>query len=202
MELARFVWPLPFAGSFSPGRPVANADDTLVIFADGSWESGRESRLHILDTSDLSSIREISTVDFDEGPRRLVLGSRSGHQGRPGLLNLAGRGPSSHRRLGPREPFGGWRVLEPKPRNTMALGRGYVRRLRRRRSCLGARALHREITRHPVDKDSKDTDRHGLPPAPLRLPSAKEQVIAGAVIAGVIALPWTAPRVTLYRCRF
>ena len=63
VELARFVWPLPFAGSFSPGRPVANADDTLVIFADGSWERGRQSELHILDISDLSAIREISTIE-------------------------------------------------------------------------------------------------------------------------------------------
>ena len=66
VELGRFVWPFPFAGSFSPGRPVANADDTVLIFADGSWEGGRSSRLHILDISDLSSIREISTVAFPE----------------------------------------------------------------------------------------------------------------------------------------
>ena len=66
VELARFVWPFPFAGSFSPGRPVPNADDTLLVFADGSWEGGRESRLHILDISDLGEIREISTVDFPE----------------------------------------------------------------------------------------------------------------------------------------
>ena len=63
VELARFVWPFPFAGGFSPGRPVANGDDSLVIFADGSWEEGRESRLHILDISDLSSIREIATIE-------------------------------------------------------------------------------------------------------------------------------------------
>ena len=63
MELGRFVWPYPFAGAFSPGRPVPNADDSLVIFADGSWERGRQSRLHILDTSDLSAIREISTIE-------------------------------------------------------------------------------------------------------------------------------------------
>ena len=66
VELARFVWPHPFAGGFSPGRPVPNADDSLVIFADGSWEDDRESRLHILDVSDLSAIREVSTVDFPE----------------------------------------------------------------------------------------------------------------------------------------
>ena len=66
LELARFVWPLPFAGGFSPGRPVPNADDSLVVFADGSWEDGRESRLHILDVSDLSAIREVSTVDYPE----------------------------------------------------------------------------------------------------------------------------------------
>ena len=64
VELGRFVWPFPFAGSFSPGRPVANADDTVLIFADGSWERGRRSSLHILDISDLSSIREISRVEF------------------------------------------------------------------------------------------------------------------------------------------
>ena len=61
VELARFVWPYPFAGSFSPGRPVSNADDSLVIFADGSWERGRQSRLHLLDISDLSAIHEVST---------------------------------------------------------------------------------------------------------------------------------------------
>ena len=66
VELARFVWPYPFAGGFSPGRPVPNADDSLLIFADGSWEEGRDSRLHILDISDLSSIREVSTVAFPE----------------------------------------------------------------------------------------------------------------------------------------
>ena len=64
VELGRFVWPLPFAGSFSPGRPVANADDSLVIFADGSWERGRQSRLHIIDISDLSAIHELSSVGF------------------------------------------------------------------------------------------------------------------------------------------
>ena len=63
VELGRFVWPYPFAGSFSPGRPVANANDTLVVFADGSWEQGRTSRLHVLDISDLSAIREISAID-------------------------------------------------------------------------------------------------------------------------------------------
>lgn len=66
VELGRFVWPYPFAGDFSPGRPVANADDSVVIFADGSWDEGRSSRLHVLDISDLSSIREISTVAFPE----------------------------------------------------------------------------------------------------------------------------------------
>ena len=66
VELGRFVWPYPFAGDFSPGRPVANADDSVVIFADGSWDEGRSSRLHILDISDLSSIREISAVAFPE----------------------------------------------------------------------------------------------------------------------------------------
>ena len=70
VELGRFVWPYPFAGDFSPGRPVANADDSLVIFADGNWQHGRESRLHILDISDLASIREISTVDFDDAVGR------------------------------------------------------------------------------------------------------------------------------------
>ena len=65
-ELARYVWPFPFAGGFSPGRPVPNADDSLVIFADGGWGDGQESRLHILDISDLSSIHEISTVAFPE----------------------------------------------------------------------------------------------------------------------------------------
>ena len=54
VELARFVWPYPFAGNFSPGRPVANADDSVVIFADGNWDCGRASRLHVLDTSDLA----------------------------------------------------------------------------------------------------------------------------------------------------
>ncbi len=63
-ELARFVWPYPFAGSFSPGRPVSNADDTLVIFADGSWERGRQSSLHIIDISDLSAIQELSSIGF------------------------------------------------------------------------------------------------------------------------------------------
>ena len=66
VELGRFVWPYPFAGDFSSGRPVANADDSVVIFADGSWDEGRSSRLHVLDISDLSSIREISTVAFPE----------------------------------------------------------------------------------------------------------------------------------------
>ena len=66
VELGRFVWPYPFAGDFSPGRPVANTDDSVVIFPDGSWDDGRSSRLHILDISDLSSIREISTVAFLE----------------------------------------------------------------------------------------------------------------------------------------
>ena len=66
VELGRFVWPYPFAGDFSPGRPVANADDSVVIFPDGSWDDGRSSRLHILDISDLGSIREISTVAFPE----------------------------------------------------------------------------------------------------------------------------------------
>ena len=70
VELARFVWPLPFAGSFSPGRPVANADDSLVIFADGSWERGRTSRLHLLDISDLSVIREIAIIDCDPSVER------------------------------------------------------------------------------------------------------------------------------------
>ena len=41
-----------------------------MIFADGNWEHGRESRLHILDISDLSSILEISTIEFDAGGRR------------------------------------------------------------------------------------------------------------------------------------
>ena len=62
---ARFVWPFPFAGGFSPGRPVANADDSLVIFADGSWERGRQSRLHVLDIADLGAIEEISAVDLN-----------------------------------------------------------------------------------------------------------------------------------------
>ena len=64
VELARFVWPYPYAGDFSPGRPVANADDSLVIFADGNWDCGRASRLHVLDTSDLADIREVSTIAF------------------------------------------------------------------------------------------------------------------------------------------
>ena len=68
VELARFVWPLPFAGSFSPGRPVANENDSLLIFADGSWERERQSRLHILDISDLSSIHEVSSVGFPSDP--------------------------------------------------------------------------------------------------------------------------------------
>ena len=66
VELARFVWPYPFAGNFSPGRPVANADDSVVIFPDGNWDCGRASRLHVLDTSDLADIREVSTIAFPE----------------------------------------------------------------------------------------------------------------------------------------
>ena len=66
VELGRFVWPYPYAGDFSPGRPVANADDSVVIFADGNWDCGRASRLHVLDTSDLSAIREVSTIAFPE----------------------------------------------------------------------------------------------------------------------------------------
>ena len=31
VELARYVWSYPFAGGFSPGRPVPNADDSLVV---------------------------------------------------------------------------------------------------------------------------------------------------------------------------
>ncbi len=70
MDRARFVWLFPFAGSVSPGRPFANADDSLFIFADGGWERGRQSRLHILDISNLRPIREISTVAFPESDKR------------------------------------------------------------------------------------------------------------------------------------
>ena len=73
VELARFVWPLPFAGSFSPGRPVANADDSLLIFADGSWERDRQSNFHILDISDLENIREIATIRSQGWAHDLVI---------------------------------------------------------------------------------------------------------------------------------
>ena len=51
-----------------PVTPVAvpHASGDLVILSDGSWQSGRWGYLHIIDTSDLSDIREISTFKLPE----------------------------------------------------------------------------------------------------------------------------------------
>ena len=110
LELARFVWPLPFAGGFSPGRPVSNADDSLVVFADGSWEDGRESRAshpgHLRPQRHPGGIyrrlpraRELVAL-----VRQVVLGARRGDQRQPGLLDVVGRRRPAYRRLGPGEP--------------------------------------------------------------------------------------------------
>jgi hypothetical protein len=41
----------------------------VVIFADGSSGRGRQSKLHVLDISDLSSIHEISSIEFPSDPK-------------------------------------------------------------------------------------------------------------------------------------
>jgi len=71
VEIGRYVYPYPVVAIHGPGAPVANDDDSLLILADGSWGGtsepcGHHGRLHILDISDLSSIRELSTFKIAE----------------------------------------------------------------------------------------------------------------------------------------
>ena len=84
VEIGRYLHPVSRGGVYS-ARAVPNEDGSLVILADGRW--GRGGRgcnpkhlvggvrdmghgiLHILDTSDLESIHEVSTFELPESYR-------------------------------------------------------------------------------------------------------------------------------------
>ena len=57
-ELGRYVFPVSNA-DVSIARPTS--DDALVVLADHSWDRGKCGILHILDTSNLAEISEISS---------------------------------------------------------------------------------------------------------------------------------------------
>jgi len=71
VEIARYLHPVSGGGIYT-ARAVPNEDDSLVILADGRWGTKRSGCnpphgiLHILDTSDLESIHEVSTFELPE----------------------------------------------------------------------------------------------------------------------------------------
>jgi len=74
VQIGRYLHPVSVGGIYS-ARAVPNEDGSLVILADGRWgRLGGRSRectpphgvLHILDTSDLDSIHEVSTFELPE----------------------------------------------------------------------------------------------------------------------------------------
>ena len=70
VEIGRYVYPYPGPWIRSP-YAVPNDDDSLVILADGRWQNNSDGcsghgRLHFLDISDLSAIRELSTFKIAE----------------------------------------------------------------------------------------------------------------------------------------
>ena len=64
IEIGRYVYDL--VGVPSEPLAVPHGQKDLVIVSDGSWGAGRWGHLHIIDISDLSNIREISTFKIPE----------------------------------------------------------------------------------------------------------------------------------------
>ena len=72
-EIGRYVFPLLGApSSVSIARPTS--DDALVVLADHSWERTKCGILHILDTSNLAAISEISSFALPESSGSLCGG--------------------------------------------------------------------------------------------------------------------------------
>ena len=78
-EIGRYIYPYPFAETHSPGASVANDDDSLLVFLDGSWGCGRTGRLHLLDISDVESIHRISVFKLEGSDLCHATGLRVGH---------------------------------------------------------------------------------------------------------------------------
>ena len=65
-EIGRYVFPLRSDAGVSVSSVfgvAVSSDDGIVAFTDGSWQAGSCSILHILDTSDLGAIQELSTFE-------------------------------------------------------------------------------------------------------------------------------------------
>ena len=66
-EIGRYIFPLrsePGSSVSSVFGVAVSSDDGIVAFTDGSWQRGSCSILHILDTSDLGAIQELSTFEL------------------------------------------------------------------------------------------------------------------------------------------
>ena len=66
-EIGRYIFPLRSEAGVSVSSVfgvAVSSDDGIVAFTDGSWQAGSCSILHILDTSDLGAIRELSTFEL------------------------------------------------------------------------------------------------------------------------------------------
>ncbi|MFQ5874170.1 MAG: LVIVD repeat-containing protein [Dehalococcoidia bacterium] len=84
VEIGRYVYRYPVVAVHTP-YAVPNDDDSLVIFADGSWgidsePCGHHGRLHVLDISDLSAIRELSTFKIAESDACFTTGTEQHYQ--------------------------------------------------------------------------------------------------------------------------
>ena len=66
-EIGRYIFPLRSEAGVSVSSVfgvAVSSDDDIVAFTDGSWQAGSCSILHILDTSDLGAIQELSTFEL------------------------------------------------------------------------------------------------------------------------------------------
>ena len=66
-EIGRYIFPLRSEAGVSVSSVfgvAVSSDDGIVAFTDGSWQRGSCSILHILDTSDLGAIQELSTFEL------------------------------------------------------------------------------------------------------------------------------------------
>ena len=73
VEIGRYVYPWQKSVSYA----VPNDDDSLVIFADGSGPCGQKAALRVLDTSDLSSIHEVSVFELGGSDRCYLWGTEN-----------------------------------------------------------------------------------------------------------------------------
>ena len=70
-EIGRYIFPLRGVIS-SMSKAAPNSDDSLLVLVDHSWQSGALGIVHILDTSDLTAIHEISAFALPESDGPLL----------------------------------------------------------------------------------------------------------------------------------